>query len=300
MRSHRLIHRIGQTDSFALKAFVTKVFPKYFFRNSFVSSRYPSQFAGTMTVSFDVDRWLDVSALPNILKTLDSVGLKASFCCVGKLIESFPEQHRSIIDQGHEILNHTYSHPFSEELNPHTRFDALSPEQKRKEIAVCHDICTRILDYRPKGFRMPHFAIQSMSGVYDILGELGYHYSSSRLALKTPHNGLPYRESGDLVEFPISPCPMHPFQAFDTFHAFRSSMTRHREGTFFDALDYLTDYAIDRGMYVNVYFDPQDLSNLPALESALGRLKAKARIETYEVFYQEMSRDKSVSESGPP
>jgi peptidoglycan/xylan/chitin deacetylase (PgdA/CDA1 family) len=47
---------------------------------------------------------------PAVLDLLKQYGAKATFFCVGKQIESFPEIFKCILEDGHQIGNHTYTH----------------------------------------------------------------------------------------------------------------------------------------------------------------------------------------------
>lgn len=46
----------------------------------------------------------------NILSTLDKHKAKATFFLIGKEIESAPEEAQKIVEKGHQIGNHSYSH----------------------------------------------------------------------------------------------------------------------------------------------------------------------------------------------
>jgi chitin deacetylase len=46
-----------------------------------------------------------------ILETLDELDVKASFFLIGNCIEESPELTQQILDAGHDIGNHSYSHP---------------------------------------------------------------------------------------------------------------------------------------------------------------------------------------------
>ncbi len=48
---------------------------------------------------------------PLILDELDRLGVTASFFVVGELVAEHPELARSIVERGHDIANHTHSHP---------------------------------------------------------------------------------------------------------------------------------------------------------------------------------------------
>lgn len=54
----------------------------------------------------------------NLLSVLKKYNVKAAFCLVGKEIEKAPELTRLIYDEGHLIVNHSYSHsiPLTERM----------------------------------------------------------------------------------------------------------------------------------------------------------------------------------------
>lgn len=45
-----------------------------------------------------------------VLEQLSNYGAKATFFCLGKNAEQHPDIHRRILEQGHRVGNHTYSH----------------------------------------------------------------------------------------------------------------------------------------------------------------------------------------------
>ena len=47
---------------------------------------------------------------PKILNLLKAYHAKATFFCIGKHIELYPDIFKSIIESGHTVGNHTYSH----------------------------------------------------------------------------------------------------------------------------------------------------------------------------------------------
>lgn len=47
---------------------------------------------------------------PHILKILAEKGVKATFFLVGSHVEKYPEVARQIVEEGHEVGNHTYGH----------------------------------------------------------------------------------------------------------------------------------------------------------------------------------------------
>lgn len=47
---------------------------------------------------------------PWVLNTLKTYGVQATFFCVGANIEKNPDIFRRIVDEGHQVANHTYNH----------------------------------------------------------------------------------------------------------------------------------------------------------------------------------------------
>jgi len=47
---------------------------------------------------------------PKVLELLKTYNAKATFFCIGKHIEAYPKVFKAIIEEGHTVGNHTYSH----------------------------------------------------------------------------------------------------------------------------------------------------------------------------------------------
>ena len=65
---------------------------------------------GEHQVGLTFDDGPDPKWTPRILDILKARGVKAAFFLIGKNCENYPELVRRIVDEGHEIGNHTYSH----------------------------------------------------------------------------------------------------------------------------------------------------------------------------------------------
>lgn len=81
-----------------------------------------------------------------ILDILSENNAKATFFVVGSLAERYPELILRELAEGHEIGNHTWSHP---------KMSKLTPEQLNTEIIKTERVLNEIADYRPKLFRPP-------------------------------------------------------------------------------------------------------------------------------------------------
>ncbi len=228
---------------------------------------------GRLTVSFDVDYPRDVMALGPLCELLARLNITASFAVVGALVEQYPSQHRLLVDNGHELLNHTQNHPDNELLCPDRKFDQLTPKEQAREIALCGQTCQQVLGVELKGFRAPHFGNVSGREFYKLLAGQGYRFSSSLMATETESCGLPFCTAEGIWEFPVSTCPRHPFAVLDSWHALRKPGGRHTGSGQFAALcRESVELAARFGAYLNLYFDPGHILEFPQAIEALAEL----------------------------
>lgn len=232
-----------------------------------------------LTISFDCDYPRDAEALPQVIQTFSVYSFKASFACVGHWIEKYPTEHKMIVDNNHEVINHTYSHPDNEILNPGRKFRQISKIEKIKEITACHDICQNILGIAPIGCRIPHFKNLFTPDIYSILRELGYKYSSSTWLTNTYSNGMPFSAEHGIIEFPVTTCPKHPFTVFDTWHSLNSPKMLYKIGhrttkEYIALAKYLIKLAIETHSYINIYIDPFDVINIAGFSDLLNYINS--------------------------
>ena len=62
-------------------------------------------------VALTLDAGASAEPVPQILATLREHGVKITFFLTGKWIEDNPELTRQIVADGHEIANHSFTHP---------------------------------------------------------------------------------------------------------------------------------------------------------------------------------------------
>ena len=85
---------------------------------------------------------------PQILKILKSYNAKATFFCIGKHIEQHPDIIKEIINDGHTIGNHSYSHsPF---------FDFYGKRKVIAEIKKTDDVIEKLIGKKMNLFRPPY------------------------------------------------------------------------------------------------------------------------------------------------
>lgn len=85
---------------------------------------------------------------PAILDLLDRHGAKATFFVIGRKAEKYPDLIREIHRRGHQIGNHSWSHP-------RARFWCLGPLATLREIVKCQRVIEGILGQAPVVFRAP-------------------------------------------------------------------------------------------------------------------------------------------------
>jgi len=82
-----------------------------------------------------------------ILDELKQRQLHATFFMIGERIAAAPDLARRVLAEGHEIANHSFSHP---------NLTALPDQQVEDEIKKTQDIMSEVLNHRAKWFRPPY------------------------------------------------------------------------------------------------------------------------------------------------
>jgi len=105
-----------------------------------------SHVAGSMKVALTLDAGASAAPTPSILKTLAASGVQVTFFLTGKWAEQNEGLVRRIRSEGHEIGNHTYSHPDLRKLS-----DAGILDQLKKTDDIIARITGRECDplFRP-------------------------------------------------------------------------------------------------------------------------------------------------------
>lgn len=97
-------------------------------------------------VSLTFDDGPNPTFTPQILDILKEKETKATFFVVGKHVEKYPEIAKRIVEEGHELGNHTYSH---RDLVPSTR------ELVLKEVGRADEVIKKVTGAESKLFRPP-------------------------------------------------------------------------------------------------------------------------------------------------
>lgn len=143
-------------------------------------SRIP--FSGT-GVALTFDDGPHPENTPRLLDLLGERGARATFFVIGDRAEAHPEIVRRILDEGHELGNHTQTHPM---LPP------LSDGDLREELARCGEAIERAAGVPPKVMRPPYGAL-TRAQRDTIRAEFGYEtilWSVDPLDWKCPGAGI--------------------------------------------------------------------------------------------------------------
>ena len=86
------------------------------------------------------------SLTPKILEILARYNVPATFFMVGQNVINYPMAARAVIEAGHEVGNHTFTHPHLATLNERSIM---------QEIGRCEDALEELCEYRPHLLRTP-------------------------------------------------------------------------------------------------------------------------------------------------
>jgi len=113
-------------------------------------------------------------ALPRFQELFEELGIPATFFVVGRELEGSEEARdivRDLVEAGHEMGNHTYTHPYDLCSLPEQVVDA--------EIRQAHRIIAEVVgqERAPCGFRTPGYHVNAK--LLRVLENHGYSYDSS-------------------------------------------------------------------------------------------------------------------------
>ena len=121
---------------------------------------------------------LSAVAIPRFLQLFERLGVKATFFAVGQDLGSdrVAAALREAVTAGHEVGNHTQSHPYD--------FLDLSATDRAAEVDRCHERIADATGAPPVGFRAPGYFLDGAT--LALLAGRGYRYDSSMVG------SLPY------------------------------------------------------------------------------------------------------------
>jgi peptidoglycan/xylan/chitin deacetylase (PgdA/CDA1 family) len=105
---------------------------------------------------------------PRLLDLLDKYGITTTWNITGHSIESFPKQSEMVVQAGHELGLHGYSHE-----NPL----AMTKEQEQAVLNKTYDLVVDLCGKAPKGYSAPWWELSP--NTIDLLLEKGIEYDHS-------------------------------------------------------------------------------------------------------------------------
>lgn len=106
-----------------------------------------------MYIAMTFDDGPNAQLTPKLLDMLKERGIKATFFVVGKNVEEYPDIVRRMAAEGHEVANHSWSHP---------ALTKLGAEGFRKQIESTNDAIAKATGKRPVLMRPPYGATSAI------------------------------------------------------------------------------------------------------------------------------------------
>lgn len=128
-----------------------------------------------------------------ILDLLDREEIRATFCVVGLTAERYPEAVGAIVEQGHEIAVHGYTH---------RGYNALEPNEERKNIVKAKEILSSFTETPLVGHRTPRW--RPSDNTRRFLNELGFLWNSDHMGSEVPFYSVIDGEKSRLLEIPVA------------------------------------------------------------------------------------------------
>jgi peptidoglycan-N-acetylglucosamine deacetylase len=98
-------------------------------------------------IAITIDDGPNPQVTPAVLDILDEANAHATFFCIGKAVEAYPQLAQEIVRRGHTIENHSYAHRH--------HFSVMGLGQLRSEISRAQDVITQVTGRSPAYFRAP-------------------------------------------------------------------------------------------------------------------------------------------------
>lgn len=120
----------------------------YFIQLDYFFKSICSGDAGKKEIALSFDDGPDPAFTPVILDLLKAEEVKTIFFCIGKKIAGSEEILQRIVEEGHLIGNHSYSH--------HYLFDLFAADKMQEDLQQMDDATRTVTGLMPKFFRPPY------------------------------------------------------------------------------------------------------------------------------------------------
>ncbi len=131
--------------------------------------------SGRLEVAFTFDAGEGAGYTRGILDLLAEDGLLGTFGVTGQWAEQNPDLMKRIVEDGHQLLNHTYDHSSFTGESPVT--EPLTADERREQIESTEQIIADVTGGYATSpyFRFPYGDYDAAA--LDLLGELGFAYT---------------------------------------------------------------------------------------------------------------------------
>ena len=99
-----------------------------------------------------------------LIKILEEYNVKTTFFVVGQWVDKYPESVKQLYDAGHEIMNHSNTHP---------HYTKMTAEKIKEEALICDEKIQKITGVKPFLTRVPYGDYDNK--VVTALKEIGHY-----------------------------------------------------------------------------------------------------------------------------
>ncbi len=130
--------------------------------------------------------------MERILSLFSETGTKGTFFVLGWVAERYPQMVNRLVDEGHELASHGWSH---------VRVFEQNPREFREDVIRTKHLLENLSGKQVRGYRAASYSIGADNlWALDILQEAGHQYSSSIYPIRHDLYGMP-----EAPRFPFHP-----------------------------------------------------------------------------------------------
>lgn len=97
-------------------------------------------------IALTFDDWGSEKTVNKILDILKEASVKATFFLRARGVQDNPNLARALVEEGHDVANHTYTHPV---------LTTITPEKLQNEVVTAHKVITEAIQQQPVMFFRP-------------------------------------------------------------------------------------------------------------------------------------------------
>ncbi|WP_200974195.1 polysaccharide deacetylase family protein [Echinicola sp. 20G] len=168
---------------------IKRLFPRYIWNKSREEAK--------VYLTFDDGPVPEIT--PYILDQLSERGMKATFFMVGDNVKKYPEIAQRVVEEGHQIGNHTFNHLQGNRVNTTAYIN---------NVSHCNDIIQEVTGnvtglFRPPYGRLKRSQLKVLSGQYQIImwDVLSGDYDPRQPPMQCLSKTIKYTQNGSIILF---------------------------------------------------------------------------------------------------